>query len=291
MSEEDYKSGLRGDTYQFGMNQISYEAGAAKRKQQEGSQFSGPKTEVDGVGFTMIMMSPFLAIMYPIAGFITVAGTLLLLKITSFLPGILRVIIGLGGFGYIFAHALKVEHKVSNHQLYRVSRHILRLALIGTLAFSGILQANRYGSFERAFNNASGGQIFFVLMVILAMHFIFPMLDRKFFPVLDSKTRAKVKKYEGMTEDETFSIKNAKFNGLKKFALVWLGISIAIGCTLAKIGLSKTPVILIGLASYAICHKMRNQWFFKLSNERYAAAKNKTAAAPQAEEEPAPAQV
>ena len=69
MSDQDFQAGYRGEGYQYDRNQMSYEAGQAKRKREdEASKPAAPPVEVDGVGFTMLLIAPLLAIMYPVAG-------------------------------------------------------------------------------------------------------------------------------------------------------------------------------------------------------------------------------
>ncbi len=73
MSEQDVQAGLSGKPFQQGMSLEDYERGVAMRL--------GPKVEVPGVAYTLILVSPFLPMVYPVLGltlYAAVAGVLAL---------------------------------------------------------------------------------------------------------------------------------------------------------------------------------------------------------------------
>ena len=60
MSEQDVQAGLSGKPFQKGMNLEDYDRGVAMRL--------GPKVEVPGIAYTLILVSPLLLVTHPVLG-------------------------------------------------------------------------------------------------------------------------------------------------------------------------------------------------------------------------------
>ena len=248
--DDDFKAGLKGETFQFGMNQISYEAGAAKRKDSE-AQPSLPKTEVSGVGLTMLMAAPLLVIMYPVAGLITIIAGSIAILATIPIPQSwvgLRFLIVFVVVIMTLVKALKAEHAVSRSKVYRIFRHIFRLGMFGAGTVAALFKTNAANTSAQAFNEEAGPAIFFGFVVIGLMAWIFPKLDRVFFPVMDDKAKAEVKRFAGKSEDEVWTVKNLEWRNKKRFFLIWLIPSAALMFLLPK-----APFVLILLGVYLVC--------------------------------------
>lgn len=263
MSEDDYKAGLRGHEWSPMMDRQSYEAGESKRKATEDimGAGAGPKTEVSGPGLVGVIMAPILALMYPTAGLVVSAAIVSVFALTNFLPKhleVLRILLLIATAILALILALKAEHAVSNFKPYRIFRHIFRLIAVGSITFGAIIGVGPNTTFEKAFNNASGGAIFGGLVAIALMHFIFPMLDRVFFPVMDDRAKRYAIKYAGKSEEEIFAIKNAIFHGILRFAGAWLAGTIALMFLMPKMS-----VFLLAVCCFGLCWMLRNRLFFK----------------------------
>lgn len=263
MSEDDYKAGLRGDGWSPGMDRPSFEAGQSKRRAEDAIRDfgTGPKTEVSGPGLVGVIMAPILALMYPTAGLIVGATIALVFALSGLLPpGLqpLRVILIIVAAVLALVVALKAEHIVSRFKPYRVLRHVFRLIAVGLITFGAIIGVGPGRDFDRAFNQASGGAIFAGLAAVVLMHFLFPRLDRVFFPVMDDHAKAQATRYADMSEDEIFAIKHAKFHGILRFAFTWL-----IGSIVLMFFMRKVSVFLLAAGWFLLCWVLRNRLFFK----------------------------
>jgi hypothetical protein len=258
MSEQDYNAGKRGEDWSPAMDRQSYDAGRSvyNSKQAILNFGNGPKTEIDGPGFVGIVMAPILAMMYPVAGFTTVAAMLATQWVLDFLPpslNVLKVLAAIAAFFFWFSVALKAEAAVSNLKIYRVSRHALRLVLVGGVTFGAIIGTSRYRDFHTAFNHASGSALFWGLVSVGLMHWLFPKFDRLFFPVMDDKAKAEAKANEGLSEEEIREKKYLRFVNFFRFWGAWLFATIA----LSSIFHHGIPVVLLGVAAFFICRKLR----------------------------------
>jgi hypothetical protein len=280
MSQDDYKSGMQGVPWHPGMDRPDYDAGKSVHDQRQAlAGPAAPKTEVDGVGFTMVLMAPILAVMYPAVGAIVAAGAtvgaLIVLAIspTAQMGTLLAMFIG-GLATAIFG--IKAERALSRLRLYRIVRHIVRLILIGGLV-AQILMTGFNNPWSTspidAFNRSSGGSIFAAIVAVFVLHWLFRRFDRVFFPVRDSYAISQERKYSGLSDDEIFAIKNAKFRGMRAFALTWIVATAALAFAVPG-----SPVALWLAVVFVVLWLLRGRLFFKLHRQRLAEAEAARAA-------------
>ena len=290
MSQQDYDAGRRGDTFQQGMNQISYEAGLAKYKKEQDSQTPvGPKTEVDGAGFTMILMGPLLALMYPVAGSIAIGSVLavnvmisLLMPKASILRFIASIVVLLWSLS-LFGQ--KAEQAASRIKIYRQFRHIFRLLPVGILVFTAMTRTYSGRSAE-----AAGAAIFAGLVVMALMHWIFPKFDRLWFPVMDDKAVKEEKKYRGMEDEQIWNSKNFDWRNKKRFFAIWLAGTVALCIPFHK----GVPFILLAGISYVLCLKFKKFFEIKKGEQvtpSFSPGKEASFSDGKKEEPPVPAEV
>jgi hypothetical protein len=173
MSEDDVEAGLAGKPYQPGMSLEDYERGVRMRV--------GPKVEVPGVAYALIIASPLLPLVYPVLGIVvngTFAGVTLLASRVS----------GVGNWGFLigflagiasFFPGLRLEARATQVTLYRIARASWRI-----LAPVGVASLARFD--ESGFllePNASGGAVGGGIAIGLIVFFVCGLLDRLYFPV------------------------------------------------------------------------------------------------------------
>jgi hypothetical protein len=260
--------------FHSGMNRDDYLTGKAIYDRQEAlATPSGPKVEVSGPGFTMVLMGPFLVVMYPVVGVLAVAGA----AAGGFAVGALwpsnqmailfaAIVAGLATLNY----GQTAEHALSRFKIYRVARHGLRLILLGGLV-AQLLMTEFINTWSTtpvdAFNQATGGAIFAAIVAVVIMHFLLRRLDRAFFPVRDSYVISQERKYGGLADDEVFAIKNAKFRGMRAFALTWLAVSAVLIFTVPQ-----APVAVWAIGVFVVLWVFRGRLFFRLHRQRAAEA-------------------
>src|SRR5262245_59745335 len=93
-----YDDGLEGRPFDGFGDLKEYNRGARDRKEAEDALIPAPqKVEVSGVAYTIILMAPFLYLVYPVLGFTilgVVVGVVLLFSYTP-LPIALEIVVGL----------------------------------------------------------------------------------------------------------------------------------------------------------------------------------------------------
>jgi hypothetical protein len=280
MSQEDYKSGMQGVPWHPGMDRTDYDAGKSVHDQRQAlAGPAAPKTAVDGVGFTMLLMAPILAVMYPAVGAFAAAGAttgaLIVLAIEpSAQMGTLFAML-IGGIATATV-GIKVERALSRYRLYRIVRHIVRLLLIGSLVAQMLMTGfnNTWSTSPiDAFNKSSGGSIFAAIVSVFVLHWLFRRFDRVFFPARDSYAISQERKYAGLSDDEIFAIKNAKFRGMRAFALTWIAATAALAFAVPG-----SPVALWLAVVFVVLWLLRGRLFFKLHRQRLAQAEAARAA-------------
>jgi hypothetical protein len=261
------------------MNREDYDAGRAIYERKHAA-LATPKVEVSGPGFTMVLMAPFLAVMYPAVGALATAGA----AVGGFAVGALWpsnqmaiLVAAIVGAIAMLYYGQKAEHALSRFRIYRALRHALRLVLLGTLIAQLLFTefTNPWTTTPLdAFNQATGGAIFTAIIAVAVMHFVFRRLDRLFFPVRDSYVLSQERKYSGLADDEVFAIKNAKFRGMRAFALTWLAATAVLMFAVPQ----ATPAAW-AIGVFVVLWLLRGRLFFKLHRQRVAEAERARAAA------------
>lgn len=272
MSDNDYNAGLQGIPWHPGMDRGDYDAGRSVHDRQQAlAGPPGPKTEVSGPGFTVVLMAPLLAFMYPTMGALVAAGAaaggLIVGALWPSSQTAIAFAVLIAGFAMLF-HGYKAEHALSRFRLYRVVRHGLRLILLGTLVAQLLMTEfnNTWTTTPvEAFNQATGGAIFTAIVAVVVMHFLFRRFDRVFFPVRDSYVISQERKYEGLSDDDVFAIKNAKFRAIRAFALTWL-----VATAVLMFAVPQAPVAAWAVGVFVVLWLLRGRLFFKLHRQRLA---------------------
>jgi hypothetical protein len=184
MGDDDFKAGREGQLIQPGMNKRDFDAGVAQRKADQEAAiaaFVGPKVEVPGVAYTLIIASPLLPFVYPVLGLV-VNGTFIgVMVAASLVPGSKNWGMPLGFLlGIVsFFPGLWLEARASQVTLYRVARTSWRI--LGPVIVALLAQFDATG--VRLQPNASGGALGSGLGIGLIVHFVCSMLDQLYFPV------------------------------------------------------------------------------------------------------------
>lgn len=179
MDWKTFEDGKAGRPMADGADLKSYVAG-----QQERHAPAGPRTEISGVAFTLIVVAPLIWVAYPVAGFTLLAGWYLPVTLAggfekaSMAPMVLGLILALVGFFY----GLKLESRASQFALYRVIRMVTRWAgaLVARFTFAASPDMN---PFHIDLNRAPPSTLFTGLIVVFLVHYTFRTLDRLYFPV------------------------------------------------------------------------------------------------------------
>ena len=186
MSEQDYKAGQSGIPFSVGMNREDYDAGAAIKRTKDGilGVGAGPKVEVPGVAYTLILVAPILLFVYPVLG-LTIFGTLagvIALAMALPTPKEAEALVGFVLCVAAFFPGYFLERKASQLGIYRLLRTGWRLAgPVAVMMFDfndGRLSFIGPGAITRA----SGAGLFADAVALLIVSFVCSLLDRLYFP-------------------------------------------------------------------------------------------------------------
>ncbi len=186
MGENDYESGYRGNQFHHGMDRAEYERGQAQKQLHDdlGKMASGGverKTEVPAVAFTLLLVAPFIWMVYPVLGVTIMVVPIVVVAIFTALK--------LMEWGYLLAFILGVcaffpgmqfEHKISQFTVYRVIRGILRIIfafVFGVAVCAGKGMHSGMGPGDLPPGAWVGG--FFIAVIA---YLIFQRLDIIYFP-------------------------------------------------------------------------------------------------------------
>lgn len=177
MSESDHQAGLSGKPFQPDMDLADYERGAALRL--------GPKVEVPGVAFTLILVSPFLPMVYPVLGltiYAAVAGVVALSfalptpKKVELFPGIVLSVAA-------FSPGCILERRISELGIYRILRSTWRLTGLVILSMLDLIDGSLSFIGPGLLARASGVELFSLLIFLFVVHLVCTFVDRLYFPV------------------------------------------------------------------------------------------------------------
>jgi hypothetical protein len=177
MSENDYNAGYRGDQFHHGMDRAEYERGQGQKELENTLGGAGKKTEVPGVAYTLILVSPFIWMVYPIMGFTiyaVVGGTVLLFRALH-VPKEWGIFIGLIPFAMSFIWGMALEYKASQVKLYRGIRDLMRVGFAFLVPVAYVL-------YDRAFTEEEAGVLGICFFVAVIVYITFQRLDLLYFP-------------------------------------------------------------------------------------------------------------
>jgi hypothetical protein len=216
----DYDAGREGRQFEGHMDLKEYNRGERDRKEAEAAIAAiipTPKPNpVPGVAFTILIIAPFLYLVYPVLGLtlLAVFSAVVLLFYFTTLPPALEIIAGLVICVFSFFPAYKLEAKASQFKTYRFLRGAFRLLNFCVLPVV-LLSLSDTGNLTLDTNTATGATLFASIIVALIVFFVFRTLDRLYFPVW-----AEVEK---MAEQQAKGIPFRR-NLLKRviYSLVWI---------------------------------------------------------------------
>jgi len=166
----------------------------------------------NGVGFGLILMSPFLFLLYLGLGLTLYAGVgvAVLLGVALKLPLGVWMTLALVLFVLAWFPGLKLERSLSQIKPYRLVRGTVRL-VVPVAAVVWMVASNQF----------SGPTMTFAILAIVPFHLLCRLFDRLYFPVWSEVTRKSAMAQQG-TPDRRPMIKRLFY------ALVWLIPFIAI---------------------------------------------------------------
>ncbi len=191
--DQSYQDGQAGLPMQDGGDRTAYNAGLAERhnaaynesyaaNQQSGEKSSGSawapparSYPVDGVAFTILLLSPVLFMIYPILGFSLYGALGITILVGKFLP-IHMAIVFLGGCGLgiaAFFWGIKMEAKMSGQKSYRVGRVVWRYVSICLSSGGAIGSASR--------SSGAAGPVAGGLVAASLVQLICSQLDKLYF--------------------------------------------------------------------------------------------------------------
>lgn len=171
MSDQDFNAGLSGKPFQPGMSLADYDRGVALRL--------GPKVEVPGVAYTLLLIAPMIWMVYPLLGVTIMIVPAVIIAIFSAFKQLgwglfLALILGVASF----FPGMKLEAKASQLTVYRWIRGILRI-LLPSLGIAGAA-ASKNGHFD--FNSIPPEAIVGGFFGSVIIYLIFQRLDLIYFP-------------------------------------------------------------------------------------------------------------
>lgn len=181
---QDYQSGYRGHQFHHGMDRVEYERGQGqKQPENDLAQMAGggQKTEVPGVAFTLLLVAPFIWMVYPVLGGDHHGRSHWncrdLFRLETPGMGIFPCVYPGRLF---FFPGMKLEAKASQSTVYRWVRGILRI-LLPFMAMAGAA-ARKNGHID--FNQIPPGTIVGAFFGSVVIYLIFQRLDLICFPAL-----------------------------------------------------------------------------------------------------------
>lgn len=195
MSIDSYEEGRAGRPAGSDTDLREYNRGVKDRAYEEAAGTpAAPKVEVSGVAYTILLMSPFLFLVYPVLGLtlLGVFAAVVALFYYTPLPTMLEIVVGFVVCVFAFFPGFKLEAKVSQFKPYRFVRGVWRLINASGLT---VVLLSGMGMSDMDFNKASGGILFGGIVAAILVHFVFRTLDRLYFPVW-----AQVEKMQEMAE-------------------------------------------------------------------------------------------
>ncbi len=179
MDWKTFEDGKAGRPMADGADLKSYLAG-----QQERHQPAGPKVEVPGSAFTLIIVSPLIWVVYPVLGLVAMAPFAAIIALaggwSAAGPGAFLVGVLLGAAAFFFG--LRLEARASQFAPYRVVRMVMRWAgaLVARFTFAASPDMN---PFHIDIDRAPPPTLFTALILVFVVHYVFRTLDRLYFPV------------------------------------------------------------------------------------------------------------
>jgi hypothetical protein len=185
MSYTSYEDGRAGRPVDSDTDLREYNRGERDRTEAEAAGWNqGKKVEISGVGFTLLLVSPFLILVYPVLGLTlyVVAGAMFALVYFTPLTKEIGIFIGFIACVASFFPAVNFEVKASQFKLYRIARTLWRVVNFSGLPVlvAGIMSYRGSGQIDPA---AAGGAFSGGLITALVVHFLFRRCDRMYFPV------------------------------------------------------------------------------------------------------------
>ena len=195
--------------------QMAQERADAERwnaKPDSGWAPPAPKNPINGVGFGLVLMSPWLFLLYLGLGLTLWAavGVTALLGMVFRLSWVVLVIVGLVLYVLAWIPGLKLERSLSQVKTYRLVRGTVRLVL-PIVAVVWMIASNQF----------SGPAMTFAMLAIVPFHLLCRLFDRLYFPVW-AEVRKKAEMAQQGIADKRPAIKRILY------AVVWLIPFIAI---------------------------------------------------------------
>lgn len=189
MDSQDYNAGYRGHQFHHGMDRGEYERGKGQKELEDTLGGAGrAATPVDGVSFTLLLVAPFIWMVYPVLGVtIMVAPAIvvlicLALKMQGLWPFFFAFILGV----LSFFPGMQFEGRASQFVVYRWIRGILRI-VFSFVAITGLIAGKHTHSFNDIPPGAYVGGFFGAVIAYLT----FQRLDLIYF-----RATAEIKKMQ-----------------------------------------------------------------------------------------------
>jgi hypothetical protein len=191
VDEKSYKDGKSGLPAGPDTDINSYRIGQQDREAEakKGMDWSHlPKVDISGVGYTLLLISPFLYMVYPTLGVTLFGSFLVVLTVTHWLhvPDFPAILLLFALCVASFFPGMKLEVMASQFKIYRALRVPWRM-----VNFFSLPVIINYGRHADSFDKASGPALFAGIVLAILMHFILQKADRLYFPVLLSPAEKK----------------------------------------------------------------------------------------------------
>lgn len=182
-----YEEGKAGRAMTPGGDASEYRKGEQAREKSE-FLASLPKTQVSGVSFTILLMSPLIWMPYPVLGF-TLLGvfglTVFIMRLLP-LPGFLEFLIGIVPCVAAFFLGFMWERVASSLKPYRAFRSVWRFAISVVVTSALLTGGLKHSSFDQV---APGAWIAGFIAAFAAL-FLFGLMDRIYFPAASEILKA-----------------------------------------------------------------------------------------------------
>lgn len=191
MSEQDFNAGLSGKPFQPGMSLADYDRGVALRL--------GPKVEVSGIAFTLLMIAPMIWMIYPALGLTlwAVAAGCYFLFNALHVPMHWGFILGFILCVLSFLLGLILEKRASQAVFYRWFRGLVRIGAPLIFVFVGV-KGDDVNDFQFFIKGIEPIELVGGFFIGVIAYLIYQRLDLIYFPAKDKirKLQEKINKGE-----------------------------------------------------------------------------------------------
>ncbi|MBL8012834.1 MAG: hypothetical protein JNN05_03205, partial [Candidatus Omnitrophica bacterium] len=189
---QDYQAGYRGNQFHHGMDRAAYESGKSQKETEDAVARMAPGGQpvvVDGVSFTLLLVAPFIWMVYPVLGVTILAApaVVVLICLSLNIQGLWAFLIAFILGVVSFFPGMSFEARVSQFAIYRWIRGVLRI-LFSFVAVSALAASKHH---PRSFSDIPADAMAWGFFGAVIAYLIFQRMDLIYF-----RSHKEIKKFQ-----------------------------------------------------------------------------------------------